>query len=52
MPQQHLKKFETTSIVVHYAKVREIEALEALPMTAAGKISKLELKRLETDKFR
>ena len=36
------------SHVVHYSKVREIEQLEQLPMTASGKISRLALQKLIT----
>ncbi|WP_431027381.1 class I adenylate-forming enzyme family protein [Lysinibacillus sp. LZ02] len=38
------------SRVVHYAKIREIEQLDALPMTAAGKISRIALQKLEASK--
>lgn len=43
-------KAYVNSRVVHYAKIREIEALDALPMTAAGKISKLALKKIEIER--
>ncbi len=36
--------------VVHYSKVRELEFLEQFPMTAAGKISKIHLKKQEMEK--
>lgn len=36
--------------VVHYAKIREIEQLDELPMTAAGKISRIALQKLEASK--
>lgn len=36
--------------VVHYSKIREIEQLDALPMTAAGKISRIALQKLEASK--
>ncbi|WP_332648562.1 class I adenylate-forming enzyme family protein [Lysinibacillus sp. 54212] len=36
--------------VVHYAKIREIERLDELPMTAAGKISRIALQKLEASK--
>ena len=36
--------------VVHYSKVRELEFLEQFPMTAAGKISKIHLKKQELEK--
>lgn len=38
------------SRVVHYSKIREIEQLDALPMTAAGKISRIALQKLEASK--
>lgn len=36
------------SRVVHYSKIRDIEQLDALPMTPSGKISRLALQRMET----
>ena len=33
--------------VVHYSKVRELEFVDQFPMTAAGKISKVQLKKME-----
>ncbi len=39
----------TNERVVHYSKVRELEFLEQFPMTAAGKISKVQLKKLEME---
>ncbi|WP_025785832.1 AMP-binding protein [Sporosarcina sp. D27] len=39
----------TNERVVHYSKVRELEFLEQFPMTAAGKISKIHLKKMELD---
>ncbi|MGN7114792.1 class I adenylate-forming enzyme family protein [Lysinibacillus odysseyi] len=38
------------SRVVHYAKIREIKQLTELPMTAAGKISRIALQKLEASK--
>ena len=40
----------TNERVVHYSKVRELEFLEQFPMTAAGKISKIHLKKQEMEK--
>ncbi|KAA0956923.1 long-chain fatty acid--CoA ligase [Planococcus sp. ANT_H30] len=40
----------TNERVVHYSKVRELEFLEQFPMTAAGKISKIHLKKQELEK--
>ncbi|REB08679.1 acyl-CoA synthetase [Sporosarcina sp. BI001-red] len=37
----------TNERVVHYSKVRELEFMEQFPMTAAGKISKVHLKKME-----
>lgn len=39
----------TNERVVHYSKVRELEFLEQFPMTAAGKISKIHLKKMELE---
>ncbi|WP_432354302.1 AMP-binding protein [Sporosarcina sp. A2] len=39
----------TNERVIHYSKVRELEFLEQFPMTAAGKISKMHLKKLELE---
>lgn len=39
----------TNERVVHYSKVRELEFLEQFPMTAAGKISKMYLKKQEME---
>lgn len=36
--------------VVHYSKVRELEFVDEFPMTAAGKISKVVLKKMELEK--
>lgn len=36
--------------VIHYEKIRELEFVEQLPMTAAGKISKQELKEVRIEK--
>ncbi|MGE6368736.1 AMP-binding protein [Planococcus kocurii] len=41
----------TNERVVHYSKVRELEFLEQFPMTAAGKISKIHLKKQELEKY-
>ncbi|MGN7407984.1 AMP-binding protein [Sporosarcina sp. SAFN-010] len=39
----------TNERVVHYSKVRELEFLDQFPMTAAGKISKIHLKKMELE---
>ncbi|MDW0108826.1 AMP-binding protein [Sporosarcina aquimarina] len=39
----------TNERVVHYSKVRELEFMEQFPMTAAGKISKIHLKKMELE---
>lgn len=38
------------SRVLHYSKIQEIVAIDALPMTASGKISKIALQKLESQK--
>ena len=46
---EEIKEF-VNDRVVHYAKIREIEQLDTLPMTAAGKISRIALQKLEEAK--
>lgn len=46
---EEIKEF-VNSRVVHYAKIREIEQLDTLPMTAAGKISRIALQKLEASR--
>lgn len=46
---EEIREF-VNSRVVHYAKIREIEQLDTLPMTAAGKISRIALQKLEASK--
>lgn len=36
--------------VVHYAKIREMEFVDELPTTAAGKLSKVALRKMESEK--
>ncbi|MFS0575740.1 AMP-binding protein [Sporosarcina sp. 179-K 3D1 HS] len=48
--EQEMLEFINTR-VVHYSKVRELEFVDEFPMTAAGKISKVALKKIELEKM-
>lgn len=48
--EEELMEFINTR-VVHYSKIREMEFVDQFPMTAAGKISKVALKKMEMEKM-
>ncbi|WP_431029336.1 class I adenylate-forming enzyme family protein [Lysinibacillus sp. LZ02] len=49
--EEEIMEFVNTK-VVHYSKVREVEFIDQLPMTAAGKISKVKLVELEKTRLK